>query len=285
MSTYNGEQYIEEQLDSIQKQCGLENFDVNIVIRDDGSKDKTLEKINKYTGKLNIETIYGRNVGAKQSFYELLKRDIQSDYYAFCDQDDIWNDEKLSHAIKMLEQGPGLYFSNVECISGDGKDLNRRLLSDNFELSLRRIFMCNPAIGTTMVWNHQLNEILLKYIDIYDKFTMHDEYTITIAYLLGKVIYDPEVSMKYRIHNNNVTVSNDLRSKIKITKEIWFGRKEQSLDKRCNALIEKGIMNPVINEMANYKIGINRINLLKKYYCEDKGIERSYKLRMILGIL
>ena len=285
MSTYNGEKYIEEQLDSIKSQKGLDNYDLIVIIRDDGSDDRTIEKINKYNGILNIKVFQGRNIGSKHSFLNLLKRNIKSDYYAFCDQDDIWNESKLYRAINTLEDGFDLYFSNAECISGDGNDLNKKLLSDDFNINLRRIFMCNPAIGTTMVWNSRLNDILLDKLSIFDKFTMHDEYVLTIAYLLGKVYYDPIASIKYRIHNNNVTVSHNLISKIKISKNIWFNRRNQSLDKRCKALLHEGISEPVVNELANYKVGINRFTLLKKYHCEDKGVERSYKTRMILGLL
>lgn len=92
MSTYNGENYLKEQLDSIFNQKEVE---INLFIRDDGSMDNTVDIVKeymvKYPNKINL--IEGNNIGFANSFYYLVKINPKYEYYALSDQDDIWDDE------------------------------------------------------------------------------------------------------------------------------------------------------------------------------------------------
>ena len=92
LSTYNGEKYVGAQIHSILTQ----NYkNIEIVVRDDGSKDKTVEIIKEYMQKYsNIVLHQGENLGFIKSFFELLKYE-DADYYAFADQDDIWLPNKI----------------------------------------------------------------------------------------------------------------------------------------------------------------------------------------------
>lgn len=116
MSTYNGEKYIEEQLESLLNQT---YSDIKIFIRDDGSKDRTKEIIKQFLQKSkNIFLIEGENIGFINSFFELLNISDTADYYAYCDQDDVWMEDKIERAVKFLEKSdsnkPVLYFSNSD---------------------------------------------------------------------------------------------------------------------------------------------------------------------------
>ena len=92
MSTYNGEKYIREQIDSILQQ----SMPADIMIRDDGSSDGTVDIIEEYISKgTPVELIKGENVGVIASFFELIKAAPEEDYYAFSDQDDYWYPEKV----------------------------------------------------------------------------------------------------------------------------------------------------------------------------------------------
>ena len=286
ISTYNGEKFLEKQLESIKNQKLPNDLDIRIYARDDGSKDGTIRILQEWKKELNIEIIKGENIGARKSFYWLLMNTPRADYYAFCDQDDIWKLDKIEKAISTIQSGYDMYFSNVEYIDENDCPLGSNLLRNDFSLSLRRIFMCNPANGCTMMWNNKIHE-MLKEIE-YKTFTMHDEFVCTIASIFGKVYYDSEASMFYRVHASNVTQSDSIQKKYKLWKEIWFGRKQYSLDKRANTLLEYSINDDdkrVLQEISTYRRGINRFRLLHKYNCEDFGIERSFKLRMILGLL
>ena len=116
MSTYNGEKYIQEQLDSLINQTYK---NIEIYIRDDGSKDNTINIIKDYISKNdNISLVEGENIGFINSFFELLNMCDDADYYAYCDQDDVWMDDKISRAVSFLsntdKDKPALYFSNSD---------------------------------------------------------------------------------------------------------------------------------------------------------------------------
>ena len=89
LSTYNGEKFLEEQLESILNQKG--DFLLKILVRDDGSRDGTLEILEKYSKKIEMQIIRGENIGVNNSLRELFMNcDIDCDYFAISDQDDVW---------------------------------------------------------------------------------------------------------------------------------------------------------------------------------------------------
>ena len=105
LSSYNGETFIRDQIESILHQVG--DFSLHLIIRDDGSIDCTkniIETIAKENS--NISIYEGKNIGVNASFYELIKIAPKVDYYAISDQDDIWLPEKLQIAISALEENP-----------------------------------------------------------------------------------------------------------------------------------------------------------------------------------
>ena len=92
MSTYNGEKYINQQLDSIFR--NERNYEIELYVRDDGSKDRTIEYLRNYGKKhaVPIEVNEGENVGSAESFLMALTECPKAEYYAFCDQEDLWID-------------------------------------------------------------------------------------------------------------------------------------------------------------------------------------------------
>ena len=97
LSTYNGEKYIRKQLDSLVNQSYKAYM--KVFVRDDGSTDNTLSILEEYIEKINLTIIKGENVGPGKSFWKLfMNQNINADYYAFCDQDDIWDSDKLKKA-------------------------------------------------------------------------------------------------------------------------------------------------------------------------------------------
>lgn len=114
LSTYNGEKYLEEQLNSLIKQ---EDVELRILVRDDGSKDRTHEILDKWQKRGHINWYEGKNKGAAQSFMDLIYNAPEADYYAFCDQDDVWLPEKLKVAIDKIRESneamPCMYISST----------------------------------------------------------------------------------------------------------------------------------------------------------------------------
>ena len=93
--------------------------------------------------------------------------------------------------------------------------------------------------------------------------------------------------MYYRLHNNNVTQSNSLLKKIKTTKEIWFERKPYSIDKRARTLLRYDInetYRALLLEISKYRKGFVRFKIAKKFKCESGPINRSFKIRILLGL-
>ena len=124
---YNGEKYLPELLESVLAQ---KDIYVDILARDDGSTDKTVEILKKYD---RVKVYGGNNLKPAKSFLDLIwKADINYDYYALCDQDDVWKEEKIISAVKCIENidKPALYSSAVEVVD---KDLTfiRKSFTDN----------------------------------------------------------------------------------------------------------------------------------------------------------
>ncbi|MBO6140218.1 MAG: glycosyltransferase family 2 protein [Ruminococcus sp.] len=210
MSTYNGEKYIREQIDSILAQ---KDVDVTLYIRDDGSSDETRNIILEYVRQNGNIHLYfdGRNLRPGASFLKLLcfaaKYKGPFDYYAFSDQDDIWLEEKLIRGIRSIEDidGPALYCSNQR-IYKNGEELGLRF-DEPPEITLLSNLSSNKMYGCTMVFNNELAQLVRKvrkpgkdYLYIRN----HDAWTILLAFAVGKVVYDHDSYILYRIHDNNV---------------------------------------------------------------------------------
>ncbi len=286
MSTYNGEKYLDAQLESIYYQSIPEKLQMKLIIRDDGSTDHTVEIAENWAKRMDIEIYQGSNMGARDSFFWLLKKAPRADYYAFSDQDDIWMPEKIQKAVEAINKGYHLYFSNLQYFSEENKLLDKRLLSDDFVFSFKRVWMCNPANGCTMVWDDKLQNYM-RTVD-HEYFTMHDEYICTVGLLFGKVFYDSEALVRYRIHEANVTQSKDFTKKVRLWKEIWFGRSDYRVDKRAERLLQHAsndFQKQVLKDLSDYRKGWNRWKLIRQYRCESRAITRSFKIRMLLKLL
>ena len=202
ISTYNGEKYIKEQLDSILNQT-YKNID--IVIRDDGSKDLTIDIIKEYQKKnKNIFLTEGSNIGFIKSFFQLLENS-NADYYAFCDQDDIWIDNKIELAVMLLNSVdntlPNLVFGNSDYYDENmnfiGKGEEHRTFS--FKNSL---YEC-VSQGMTMTINQVAKQIIID--NIPEKCLFHDWWTYMICSGQGNVMYNDSTVVKYRRFEKNAT--------------------------------------------------------------------------------
>lgn len=204
MSTYNGEKYLREQLDSILNQ---KNVEVSILIRDDGSTDSTIYLLDAYKNKYrNISWYNGKNIRTAKSFIDLIinaPKDV--DYYAFSDQDDVWIEDKLSRAVDLLEEldssYPRLYCSNYQLV-----DNQLHYLPDNNHVSTETFgaaLVSSCCTGCTTVFDKKLKEFLS--IEIPNYILMHDDWAHKVCLAVGgSVFYDKEKHILYRQHGNNV---------------------------------------------------------------------------------
>ena len=205
MSTYNGERYLAEQLDSLLEQsCPPER----ILIRDDGSGDGTIALLEAYASEHQQISYYqGNNLGAGRSFWELIRTCEDADYYALCDQDDVWKKEKLQRALELLQQEdngiPLLYCSKFTLTDEQLKPLDSHV-SHLYDFSdFPHALLYHTAPGCTFVFNQAAREKLLEYDIDQEYFIIHDALIHKVVTMFGKMILDEHSYIYYRQHGHN----------------------------------------------------------------------------------
>ena len=296
MSTYNGEKYIKEQIESILNQ---EQVEVFLLIRDDGSLDKTKEIIKDFESKNNNITFYeGKNLGPARSFMDLINKAEDFDYYAFSDQDDVWDSKKLISAIEMIKEknkekdnnDASLYMSAVEIVDESLNFVETKKASGNF--CFEGEMVKNFAIGCTQVFNKALCDEIKKYNPKY--LIMHDSWITRVCYAIGgNVIIDDNAYIKYRQHSNNVlgykdegfqklkrqfkiAFKDNISMRVNIAKELKNSYQEMLTDDA------KEVIENLINYQKDKKAKKWLLNN-KKFKTNDKKINMKMKLAIILN--
>ena len=187
MSTYNGEKYLADQIDSIAAQDGV---NVELFIRDDGSTDGTRQAIESMAqqplgciGSWHLD--FGKNIGFLQSFEHLLFSARGCDYYSFSDQDDFWLPEKTIKAIECIDDGgdsPALYASSVEIVDENLEHLGRNDFP-NFRYSIGSELVRHRLAGHTMLWNDALQRTIRVFGPL--SCWSHDQHLVIANYLAG----------------------------------------------------------------------------------------------------
>lgn len=206
MSTYNGEKYFREQIDSILNQ--KVNHTIHLRIRDDGSKDSTCEIIEEYIASHpnQIELIKGENIGYNASFFNLIQNAEGYDYYSIYDQDDVWLEDKLQTACDAIDREsyeiPVLYASTSYLVHDDLIPYGMTRKKER-EMCMYNTIIQNICPGHTQVMNNRLIE-LLKMGDI-DTSCMYvyDSWIQNVANLYGKIVFDNTPHTYYRQYEGN----------------------------------------------------------------------------------
>lgn len=227
MSTYNGKDYLREQIDSILAQNCKEQMgvDLKLFIRDDGSKDGTQKILDEYAEKYpdKISWYQGENIGVIKSFFELIeKSDEKAEYYAFSDQDDYWHKEKLSAGIEQIKnmtnddvKEPLLYCCSQLLVDENLKEIDNTLTRKEKRAGFENAVVENIVTGCTIVMNKTLRDMAKAY---QPKFTvMHDWWFYLLASCYGKIYYDKNQYISYRQHGTNTVGYNT--SKVKEFKD------------------------------------------------------------------
>lgn len=269
LSTYNGEKYLNEQLESLGAQV---NVDLKILVRDDGSSDQTTNILNKWKKAGLLEWYQGENLKSALSFMDLVYNAPESDYYAFCDQDDVWDSNKLESAINFLDNLdqsiPALYCSNTRLVDNNLETI--KTSSKRTKISLGSALLVNPAIGCTMVFNKKLKEYLNFYVN--SNLHMHDAWIYRVCFALnGNIIFDEIPHISYRQHGENV-VGGNTSYVMKAKRRILDVTKNK---KRIRETDAKNLLEGYADLMD-----ISTLNLVKKvaYYRESI----TNKMRLLL---
>jgi glycosyltransferase involved in cell wall biosynthesis len=212
MATRNGAAHLDEQLASLLAQT---HRLMDVFASDDGSTDATrgiLEEWASRWTKGRFVLIHGPQKGFAENFRSLIVNGaIDADYFAFCDQDDIWEPGKLEEAIAILrDRGssmPALFGSRTLTMTEDGRAVGYSPLFAK-EPSFRNALVQSLAGGNTMVFNRQARQVLARASER-SSFVSHDWW----AYLLvsgagGHVHYTPKPLVRYRQHSGNQVGAN-----------------------------------------------------------------------------
>jgi len=212
MSTYNGEKYLAEQIDSILGQQG--DFELRLFIRDDGSADSTREILGNYKSSENIVVFCEGNVGITESYFRLIhyvREQWNPDYYSLSDQDDVWLPEKLQCAVKALEKEKNNHEVGFPLLYGCRSYLVNEKLEKTGQLTqkqLRPLTIYNTAIQNILLGHNQVfndvlaNELCSKELD-YSQIYAHDMWITQVASVVGKIVFENVPHTLYRQHGKN----------------------------------------------------------------------------------
>ncbi|MCR5732956.1 MAG: glycosyltransferase [Sphaerochaetaceae bacterium] len=288
LSSYNGEQFIREQIKSIFDQSYK---DIELFVRDDGSSDSTIEIVKSLQLEhKNLHLLTGENLGPARSFLYLLdyayKYDESFAYFAFSDQDDFWLENKINVAVDHLKSANDseyrLYLANL--FVTDAK-LNIILKSNEKLLSFDEQMLKNNFAGCTIVLNRKLAGVVNSYRPEY--LEMHDSWITRICGFVGGSIYaDENAYMYYRQHGNNYVgrttgIIEDAKRKIATIKknEHVASRTSRELLKGYSEIADKNRLQLVSMLAKGDKRG------LLKHYKRCKFSIRNHRLFFVLNLL
>lgn len=298
LSTYNGEKYIVDQINSILNQ---RDSSAIIYIRDDGSKDKTVEIIKENFSEGNCFVFKENNVGCEESFSKLICNGSGYRYYAFADQDDVWKDNKLLEAKKYLDANegtPALYACNQIVTDSNLNELGLMFDHDSFS-RISKVMEENCLLnrhGCTMVWNSELHNIV-KQVILANPETVfvHDKLLMMVARLFGRVFQDESALQFYRIHENNVSglERSIFKRLMKGIKLYWIRENNTDLYAKALLSIAKKMNLPTIDYyrrqlevVAKYKDSFSgKVSLLKLKQIKPGSIMENlfWDISIILG--
>ena len=225
LATYNGEKYLEEQIESILNQTYK---NIHLIISDDCSTDRTRDILKKYEENNNITIYYQeKNLGFVNNFEFLLKK-VENELYMLSDQDDVWKPNKIEETLKKLkEENADLVFTDLEIV-----DENLVCINSSFNTTIRKKQKIKKTIGTKdfeYLYNNITGCTILskkkwlpKILPLpkKSKYIIHDSWIGLIVSLNGKIAYLDKPTIQYRQHGNNQVGTEKTSYKCKKFQEI-----------------------------------------------------------------
>lgn len=238
----------------------------------------------------------GKNIGWAMSFMELLYHAPQAEYYAFCDQDDVWTPYKLYEATKkmsLLQNPIKLYCSNL-LFYKDGINHGITKKYDINQYTIQRAFLRNIATGCTVVFSAPLRNLICQFPP--KQILAHDYWLFLTASVFGEVTYDPASYILYRQHSSNQigAKTSTIEKWKRRLKEIRIFSKQHIREElakeflRTYSKIVPQEYKQIIQIIANYRQNLRfRFHLLlsPKFVMEKRSNTFWIKLRIILGNL
>ncbi len=286
MSTYNGEKFVREQIDSILAQKDVE---LNLHIFDDCSKDKTVEIVQEYEKK-NKNVFLHINEKNKNFTYNFLdalfnfKDNQDYDYYAFADQDDFWLDNKLISAINKIEEKGKctLYCSNLKIVDENLIYAGNDMMPKNYINKHYDILCKNIVTGCTVVMDNDFKNLATRYYP--ENIYLHDYWLALIANYCqdANFVYDKDPSyILYRQHGTNLIGSN--KNILKKFKKKTLQKSSYNLVKNFYGLYKEFIITDDVNVFKR----ISELNKLKNrfllFFKIKSNFSFEFKIKLLLN--
>ncbi|WP_245441975.1 glycosyltransferase family 2 protein [Mesorhizobium hawassense] len=212
LGTKDGAAFINQQLESLAAQSWPR---VDLWVSDDGSTDGTASIIEAWRtrwAKGRVTLVDGPRQGFAANFRSMIiDPRVQADYYAFCDQDDVWERDRLESAIRWMgtqdPETPLLFCSRTATISETGQAAGHSPLFPR-PPSFRNALVQSIAGGNTMLLNRKARDLLAK-ASARTEFVSHDWWAYLIVAAGGGTIrYEPRPLVRYRQHGANLVGAN-----------------------------------------------------------------------------
>lgn len=277
LAAYNGENYIDEQLQTILNQT---HKPYKILINIDQSSDKTefiIQDLAKTNPEIQILNSNKRFGSAASNFIHLLKNTdlTEVEYIALADQDDLWKEDKLEKAIQKLKQGYEGYSSNVEAFWDDGQ--KKTIIKNQPQLEFDHLFE-SAGPGCTFVMTKKLAISLQEFLKG-GQFNQLDNFHDWLIYAYArsndlKWYIDSYPGVEYRQHNANVFGANvGIKAFVSRIRRVLNG---EGFDFAFLLMKELNVQDPFIQSL----FPVSRINLLRLAfqfkYCRRRWRDQTY---------
>ena len=263
LPTYNGEKYLEAQLDSIYNQTMVPD---EIVVVDDCSTDGTTKILEKYKQNYGLKYyINEKNLGYNRNFEKAISL-CSGDYIALCDQDDVWLPEKVEKSYKKIVEFP----QDIPTLVSSFSSTNVRILETGRGRGMkggdwRQNIAMRSTQGCTVMFNRKLKEEVLPIPDG----IMYDAYLGLSASLLGNRYYIGEKLMYYRIHSDNslakekrqslfFSLKRNLQKHVPLWHDVNRYNSLKFVRKQFNSKIPKHKLDYLDRIMSLYEIGMSK---------------------------
>ena len=215
LAVWNGELYLPAMLESLLSQT---TCDFNVLVRDDGSRDRSLEILEKYKPKFDsrLSIITGEPSGSATANFGILLRETKADYVLFADQDDVRKPEKVELTLRSLKEAEAkygkstpIYFAtDIEVVNKDLQPISSsywkwKRLNPSMMGKLSQSLICVSIQGMASGINRALVDLANP---VSAKAISHDWWAQLIAAAMGKVICDPTTTALYRVHGGNASI-------------------------------------------------------------------------------
>ncbi len=275
MAVYNGEKYIAKQIDSILSQSYK---DWTLYIRDDASTDSTRVIIRqymaKYPDKIKLFANAENSGSPKANFFELI-RNSKGDIIFTCDQDDIWENDKIEITLKEFENvnKPMLVHTDLTVIDENDNVIFPSMIKsqhiDTSRTALNQILVQNIITGCTMAFNRDLSDILKEP----ELLPVHDWWIGAVASAFGEIRFIDKCSVRYRQHSSNICGPQNMNSPKYIAKRM-------SDKNRAKKMLELGYV-MAVELLEKYQMPY-RYKAMLKDYSQMENKNKFQKLAVII---